>query len=201
MDTSSSNNARVIVNPCSINPYGRAAAQLRREQLQSFYGLSSQAPTNQVSVATTMGIQSQRRGGSVKKCQKRGTKVLTKHTITRQTSVNPGGVVFNADLHCNTCRLQRLNEKAIINGGAKIRVPKRAHHRKCTINQKTKGGSEMTAFVNKEAARNMATNRAALKNKTAEKSRQNARVFPATPNASYDYGYGTTFDCCCYCCY
>jgi hypothetical protein len=70
MDTSSSNNARVIVNPYSINPYSRAAAQLRREQLQSFYGLSSQAPTNQASVATTMGVQSQRRGGSVKKCQK-----------------------------------------------------------------------------------------------------------------------------------
>ncbi len=37
MDASSSNNARVIANPCS-----KEAAQLRREQLQSFYGL--QAP-------------------------------------------------------------------------------------------------------------------------------------------------------------
>jgi hypothetical protein len=49
MDTSSSNNARVIANP-----YSKEAAQLRREQLQSSHSL--QAPTNQASVAATMGI-------------------------------------------------------------------------------------------------------------------------------------------------
>ena len=50
------------------NPYSNAATQLRVQQLKLIYAASSQA-RNQL-VAAAMGIQSQQREGSVKKCKK-----------------------------------------------------------------------------------------------------------------------------------
>ena len=132
-----------------INPYSDEATQLRKEQLR----LSQ--------VAATMGIQSQRRQGAVKKCKKHGTKLLTKHSRT-QYSIDAGGVAFIAIENCAICKAKHLNSRGII-----TRIPKRAHHRACSKNLTTRGASERTVFVNQEAARNLAANRAAIANRTS----------------------------------
>jgi hypothetical protein len=160
-------NTSAAANASEIsNPYSNAATQLRKDQLrkqqgQLLYAGSSQA-TNQV-VAATMGIQSQRREGSIKKCRKRATakKLLTKHS-RKQYAINDGGVAFNSIEHCVVCKAQHLSV-----GVPTTRIPKRAHHKRCSKNLKHRGTSEMTVFVNQEAARNLAANRAAILNKTS----------------------------------
>jgi hypothetical protein len=137
--------------PAIMNPYSKAATNFRKEQQRQL--LSSQA-TNQA--AATMGIQSQRREGAVKKCKKRGTKLLTKHSRS-QYAINAGGVAFISIENCVICKAKHLNQ----------RIPKRAHHKACPKNLKTRGASERTVFVNQVAARNLAANRAAIANRTS----------------------------------
>jgi hypothetical protein len=151
-NSASLTNASAVV----INPYSNVARQLRMEQ----------QATNQV-VAATMGIQSQRREGAVKKCKKRATKLLAKHKLSRQQAIDAGGVAFIAIEHCAICKAKDLNAR-----GIKTRIPKRSHHKACSKNLKTRGTSEMTVFVNKEAARNLAANRAPITNKTVDKSQK-----------------------------
>jgi hypothetical protein len=152
-----------------INPYrsSYAATQLRNEQLQLIHGESSQATNRGLFAKRTMGIQSQQREGSVKKCKKRATKLLVKHKLSRQQAIDAGGVAFIAIEHCAICKAKHLNAR-----GIKTRIPKRSHHKACSKNLKTRGTSEMTVFVNKEAARNVAANRAAIANKTVHKSQK-----------------------------
>lgn len=60
-----------------------------------------------------------------------------------------------------------------------------AHHKACSKNLKTRGtsGAAITAvFVNKEAARNLAANRAAIANKTVEKTQKDVRFFEERTN-------------------
>jgi hypothetical protein len=168
---SSSTNSLAI-----INPYSHAATQCRKEQLEfTTHHESLQASTNQVPavvvVADTMGIQSQQREGAVKKCKKRGTRLLTKHKVPRQQAINAGGVAFNPIVHCGVCKARHF--QAI---GRKTRIPKRAHHRACPRNLQTRGTSEMTVFVNKEAAQNLAANRARITNTTIQNS-QNGSTY------------------------
>ena len=151
-NSTSLTNASAVV----INPYSNVARQLRMEQ----------QATNQV-VAATMGIQSQRREGAVKKCKKRATKLLAKHKLSRQQAIDAGGVAFIAIEHCTICKAKDLNAR-----GIKTRIPKRSHNKACSKNLKTRGTSEMTVFVNKEAARNLAANRAPITNKTFDKSQK-----------------------------
>jgi hypothetical protein len=153
-NSSSSTNASATINP---NPYSSAARQLTKERLELVHGESA---TNQV-VAATMGIQSQMRGGAIKKCKKRGTTLQAKHRLT-QHAIVAGGKAFIAIENCPICRAKHLNLM-----GNPIRVPRRSHHVKCPKNLKTRGASEMTVFVNKEAARNLAANRAAIVNATS----------------------------------
>ena len=94
--------------------------------------------------------------------QKRGTKLLTKHKLT-QFPIDAGGVAFVPIENCAICKAKHLNAR-----GIKTRIPRRAHHKACSKNLKTRGASEMTVFVNKEAARNLAANRAAIVHKAAE---------------------------------
>jgi hypothetical protein len=64
-----------------------------------------------------------------------------------------------------------------------------AHHRACSKNLKTRGtsGAAITAvFVNKEAARNLAANRAAIANK---RSRKRKKTFAFLRNAQLSYDY------------
>ena len=123
-----------------------------------------------------MGIQSQRREGAVKKCKKRATQLKSKHTL-RQYAIDAGGEAFVAIEHCAICKAKHLNER-----GIKTRIPRRAHNKKCSRNLKTRGTSEMTVFVNKEAARNLATNRAAIANRSVEKSQKDV---PSTLHQGY----------------
>jgi hypothetical protein len=158
-------------NASIINPYSRAATQLRAAQLQLIYGelLPSSLPTNQVVAAGTMGIQSQKRMGAVMKCKKRGTKLKTKRP--RLSAIH--GVAFNSIEHCGVCKAKHLQAS-----GIKTRVPNRAHHPACSKNRKTRGHSEETARAGKEATRNLAANRAAIANKIAEtKSQKDSRFF------------------------
>ena len=106
-----------------------------------------------------MGIQSQQREGAVKKCKKRSTHLKTKRHIVapRQQAVD-GTVAFDPIEHCIICKVKDLNAR-----GIKTRAPKRSHHRACPKNRKTRGTSEMTVFINKEAAKNLAANRIAIK--------------------------------------
>ncbi len=130
-----------------VNPYWRSQEQ--RQILRA-----------QVEKATIeMGIQSQQREGAVKKCKKRGTKVKAKSLIvaSRQQAID-GTVAFDPIEHCIICKVKDLNAR-----GIRTRAPKRSHHRACPKNRKTRGTSEMTVFVNKEAAKNLAANQMAIK--------------------------------------
>jgi hypothetical protein len=141
------NSTRIIVNP-----YRRSQEQRQRT-----------AQTNAQAVAETtikMGIQSQQREGAVKKCKKRGTRIKMKQRIvasSRQQAID-GTVAFDPIEHCIICKVKDLNAR-----GIKTRAPKRSHHKACPKNRKTRGTSEMTVFVNKEAAKNLAANQMAIK--------------------------------------
>jgi hypothetical protein len=159
----------VLTDGSPLNPYIHAARKLRlqREQQEQFIDFESAlADTNQVvvPVVAAMGIQSQQREGAVKKCKKRGTKLLTKHRLNKQHPIDAGGVAFISSQHCSVCKANDLNLR-----GIKTRIPKRSHHKACPRNRKTRGTSERTVYVNREAARNLAANRAAITNKTAGK--------------------------------
>jgi hypothetical protein len=106
-----------------------------------------------------MGIQSQQRKGAVKKCKKRGTRIKMKRIVaaSRQQAID-GTVAFDPIEHCIICKVKGLNAR-----GIKTRAPKRSHHRACPKTRKTRGTSEMTVFVNKEAAKNLAANQMAIK--------------------------------------
>jgi hypothetical protein len=56
--------------------------------------------------------------------------------------------------------------------GIKTRIPRRAHNKAYSRNFNTRGTSEMTVFVNMEAAQNLAANRAPITNKTVDKSQK-----------------------------
>jgi hypothetical protein len=91
---------------------------------------------------------------------------LTKHTL-RQHAVDAGGVAFIAIENCAVCKARHLCAR-----GINTQIPKLAHHEACPKILKTRGTSEMTAHFNEEAARNLAANRAAIANKTVDKSQK-----------------------------
>jgi hypothetical protein len=93
--------------------------------------------------------------------QKRATKLKSKHSRT-QYAIDAGGVAFIQIENCAICKARHLTAR-----GIPTRVPKRRHHKACPLNTKTRGASERTVFVNNEAARNLAANRAAIANKTS----------------------------------
>ena len=72
--------------------------------------------------------------------------------------------------------------------GFKTRIPKRAHHKACSKNLKTRGASERTVFANREAARNLAANRAAIANRTSTYQGFFAGDFVDLPRF-YDHSY------------
>jgi hypothetical protein len=130
------NTDSLLIMVSCLNPYSYAATQLRKER------------------PATMGIQSQRRDGAVKKCKKRATKA--KHKL-RNYAIDAGGV-FNPIENCMVCKAKHLNVR-----GIKTKIPRRAHHKACGRNLKTRGAS---VFVNK---RREAASRAAIANTTVKK--------------------------------
>ena len=102
------NRDSVLIMVSCLNPYSYAATQLRTER------------------PATMRIQSQRREGAVKKCKKRGTKLLTKHKLSKQSAIHAGAcpVAFDPIDHCAICKAKHFNTR-----GIKARIPKRSHHK------------------------------------------------------------------------
>ena len=123
-----------------MNPYKKGAPKpplyqnLQQQQQQ-------QAPT-------TMGIQSQRRQGSIASARRHGTK--TKHVL--QSAVN-GGVAFAPHLHCPVCKARHLKAR-----GVTVNEPHRPHHKKCPRNRKTRGLSERTVQVERICNNNIRRN-------------------------------------------
>jgi hypothetical protein len=104
---------------------------------------------------STMGIQSQLRQCAIKKCKKMETKIKA-NRVCKQNAIG-GGVAFVEALHCSVCKARRLNAR-----GNVVKIPHRPHHKRCSMNRKTRGLSAMTVFVNREATRNVAINTALM---------------------------------------
>jgi hypothetical protein len=108
------------------------------------------------SLFATMGIQSQNREGSIKKCRKTATRVKHKRRKLQQSAVT-GGLAFNPERDCIICealaksrRLGRL--------GITVAIPHRSHDARCPKNRKTQGRSERFVQDNKTTAENLKNN-------------------------------------------
>jgi len=138
-------------NPRRPNPY------TKKLPITNNVTYAQQAPRNLVMGAQTspfqlhnnrgqMGIQSQKREGSIAAAKKRGTK----HSVgirMVQRAVD-GGVAFDSALHCKVCKAKARKEL-----DKSVKVPHDPHHRKCKLNRATKGLSERTVMVEKAAAK------------------------------------------------
>jgi hypothetical protein len=93
-----------------------------------------------------LGVQWQLREGAIEKSKKRRAKVKSKR-VCKQSAAG-GGVAFAEALLCSLCKDWRLSARE----GENVNVPHRSHHKKCSMNRKTKGLSAMTVFVNEKAA-------------------------------------------------
>jgi hypothetical protein len=98
-----------------------------------------------------MGCQSQRREGSIKACKKAASKRKSKHKLTQRTMV--GGEVFDPEKDCKQC--VAVTKK---NCGLRASIPHRPHHKRCPKNRKTRGSSETSVFIMREAERNIRLN-------------------------------------------
>jgi hypothetical protein len=118
------------------NPYKKSQNfQLQQQQQQ-------QQPT--------MGIQSQRRDGSIASARRRGTKA--KHKL-KQTAIS-GGVAFAPHLHCSVCKARYQKARGIQH----VTEPHRSHHKKCPKNRATRGLSARTVEVERLAEENILRN-------------------------------------------
>jgi hypothetical protein len=139
----------VIVNPYEKRPAATAAKESGNSHVANDLSI------NAVVTDFTMGVQSQLREGAIKKCKKIGTKVKARR-VYKQNAIG-GGVAFVEALHCSVCKARRLNAR-----GNAVNIPHRPHHKKCSMNRKTRGLSAMTVFVNREATQNIAINTAPM---------------------------------------
>ncbi len=115
---------------------------------------------NNVANRSIMGLQSQRRVGSVKKCLKRGSKAkykTPKSSLKQKSGHLQFGVdsmqSFVAHRDCVVCRGRYL--KAI---GLSVSISHHAHHVRCTRNTSTLGTSARTVEANKFAKEMLAIN-------------------------------------------
>src|SRR5210317_1459409 len=134
-------------------------------KISHFFPSSPSPVVNPYKKKLTMGIQSQKRDGAIRKCLKRGTARKKRRSKWYQTGVD-GGDAFVPVLHCCVCK--KLYQSAT---GKKVSIPHRAHDRRCPKNRKTRGMSAMTVFVNQEAERNIAANTAKICPKLDEESK------------------------------
>lgn len=107
--------------------------------------------TTESNLNVEMGIQSQKRGGAIKNCRKAATARKSKHRL-KQGAIG-GGLAFDPDRDCNQC-VAIAKWKSGLRSGA----PHRPHDKRCPHNRKTRGMSERTVFVLKEAERNIRLN-------------------------------------------
>jgi hypothetical protein len=139
------------LNGIMVNPYVKRPAARDSENSDA----ANDVAINTAVTDSTMGIRSQLRQGAIKKCKKMGTKIKA-NRVYKQNAIG-GGVAFAEALHCSVCKARRLNAR-----GNAVNIPHRPHHKKCSMNRKTRGLSAMTVFVNREATRNIAINTAPM---------------------------------------
>ena len=107
---------------------------------------------------STMGIQSQNRGGAILACKKRATKRKSWRPISHSQRLIQGGVGFVSRFDCRQCvKLQQWKENK-----DKFSEPKKPHGRQCERNRKTRGRSEQSVFVERTAKANLAKNSAPI---------------------------------------
>jgi hypothetical protein len=100
----------------------------------------------------TMGIQSQLREGAIAKKEKKiGSKAKAKE-VHKQ----------NATGGCGISLAEALQNSVSQWSWKKVNIPHRSHHKKCSMNRKTRGLSATTMFVHEEAAPNIAINTASV---------------------------------------
>ena len=102
---------------------------------------------HQIGIPATMGIQSQRRDGSIAAAKKRGAK--RPPPIRRVQNTIYGGRAFVQHLDCKVCNAEHRGAKK----------PHRAHDSRCRLNTKTHGLSARTVAIEASAARNRKRNR------------------------------------------
>ena len=128
----------VIVNRYDKNSSNEIEIRKRLAVLQADDRTWSEQRQRIKKKKVAMGIQSQGRNGSIKKCLKRGTK--TKGRKYLQLSVHPGeDRAFSSVLDCVVCRAVSLGKKK----------PHRGHHLKCEKSNKKK---EHANYVDDKAA-------------------------------------------------
>lgn len=160
-----------------VNPYARRSTANVSENGGNSNNLSHNYHSRP---RTTMGIQSQRRDGSIAKCRKRATR--TKHVISSlvQRSMQ-GGVAFVPHLHCKQC--VGLREYAAKTRASK---PHKVHHPRCPHNTKTRG---FTTTTTADVERTVATN-IRINNMPIMASRLHNRAMQSTPSVNRFFGLG-----------
>jgi hypothetical protein len=169
-----------------INPYAKRPAAAASESNDRVNNVA----INSVVTDFTMGIQSQKCNGTIKKCKKMATHRKKAKKVYKQYAIG-GGEAFVSHLHCCVCKARHLNYLNSRAGGktVKVNIPHRAHHKKCSMNRKTRGLSVMTVFVEKEATRNIARCTAPIASvlgrtlaaEAAEAGTNIGRFFPTLP--------------------
>ena len=146
--------ARFSSNGRTINPYLRPVEDAAPTPSVEYNILASRPVVNHFK--KTMGIQSQKRGGSVKACKKRGTSKVRALCAYRQNPL-PGGTIFIGWQHCRVCKAERLRKQ-----GRLVNIPHRAHHVRCVRNLKTRGLSARMVTIDKEPRAYLKANKAGL---------------------------------------
>ena len=109
-----------------------------------------------------MGIRSQLRNGSIKASKKKfkthyKKKKSIKHTIKSTQKTMQGGRAFIQLEDCDVCK--KTYWKSL---GRSVRIPKRAHHKLCPRNRKTRGISSAAVMFEKAYKRNIEINNAPI---------------------------------------
>lgn len=103
-----------------------------------------------------MGLQSQQRVGSIKKCKKVGSRFRKLRFSGSQRLVQRpigGAEAFIPELHCQRC-IRNMQKAA----GLILTVPHRSHDKRCQCNRLTRGVSVYTVEVNRIAQANLCIN-------------------------------------------
>jgi hypothetical protein len=137
------------------NPYRTVHVRLEENEV---------AENEEDGIHTTneMGMQSQRREGSIRSCKRQATTAKHRHTNLIQRTIR-GGEAFIESRHCQQCL---FNRRGLLQPN--FRIPHRGHDRRFTHNKYTRGLSEMTVFVERAAAANIAGNTAPIGQNAAE---------------------------------
>ena len=140
----------------TINPYLGFSLRGNFASPAAAHTNSSRSNCNNDDDTSTMGCQSQRREGAIKKCLKRGTRVKFRHRQLVQAAIG-GGLGFISERDCKQCIAIRIRDQRA-RLGLKMTLPHRGHNKRCRRNIKTKGLSEKSVTIEREAAHNVAQN-------------------------------------------